>query len=107
MKFVHTDAEGVLVRGHRFVLDRVQGPETIWGDELVAVLQVGRDPHVLAGLLWTIVDGGRAQIGSGASLEPLRYLWAGSVVEVHGGFDKLDMVFDVGGDGIVVASLET
>jgi hypothetical protein len=50
------------------------------------------------------VDGGSAQIGCGAFLEPLRYLWAGSMVKVHGGLNKLDMIFDVGGDGVVVAS---
>ena len=104
---VHTDTVGIFFRGDRFVVDRIQGSQAVGSDKLIAVGEVGRDPHMgVGGLLWSTasVNGRRAEVWACTPMKLRRNFGAGTVVEMHSGLDDFNVFFDMSGDGVVVAS---
>lgn len=106
-QIVHTDTIGIFFRGDRFVVDRIQGPQAVGSNKLVAVSQVGCNPHMcVRGLLWatTSVNGWRAEVWACAPVKPCQHFGTGTMVEMNCGFDDFDVFLDMSGDRVAVAS---
>lgn len=86
-----TDPESVFVSCNRLIIERIQGPQTVQGDELVTILELRSDLDLDSVGLWTSTKRRRSTFFRPRILSAR----GESIVKVNGGFDEINVRLDM------------